>query len=97
MTRVIRLLMLAFLVLLTGARAAQQVAAPRAGTLVEATVASSALKGNLLGDPSESGVAIYLPPSYRMSPEGRYPTLYLLHGYFTGVEVFVVLSGTPGF
>jgi len=97
MTRVVRLLMLAFLVLLTSARAAQQVAAPRAGTLVEATVTSAALKRNLLGDPGESGVAIYLPPNYATSPERRYPTLYLLHGYVTGVEVFGARAGTPGF
>lgn len=97
MTRVVRLATLAFIVLLTNSGAAQQVAVPLAGTLVETTVASTALKGNLLGDPGESGVAIYLPPSYAMSPERRYPTLYLLHGYVTGVEVFGARAGTRGF
>jgi S-formylglutathione hydrolase FrmB len=87
----------ALLVLLIGTRAAQQVAAPHGGTLVEATVASAALKRNLLGDAGESAVAIYLPSSYATSPERRYATLYLLHGYVSGLEVFGARAGTRGF
>jgi S-formylglutathione hydrolase len=52
-----------------------------AGRLVEVKVSAPALKGNLLGDPSEQSVAIYLPPSYDTSPAKRFPTLYLLHGF----------------
>ena len=54
-----------------------------AGRLVEFKLSSPALKGNMLGDPAEQSVAVYFPPSYNTSPEKRFPTLYLLHG-FTG-------------
>jgi S-formylglutathione hydrolase FrmB len=64
---------------------AQGEAAARAGEgrLVEVRLSSPALKGNLLGDPAEQSVAVYLPPSYHTSPSKRFPALYLLHG-FTG-------------
>ena len=52
-----------------------------AGRVVEVKVAAPSLKGNLLGDASEQGVAIYLPRSYDTAPSKRYPTLYLLHGF----------------
>jgi S-formylglutathione hydrolase FrmB len=52
-----------------------------AGRLVEVKVPAPSLKGNLLGDPVEQEVGIYLPPSYETSPTKRFPTLYLLHGY----------------
>src|SRR5258705_5244937 len=52
-----------------------------AGRLVEVKVSAPALKGNLLGDPVEHSVAIYLPPSYDTSPAKRFPTLYLRHGF----------------
>ncbi len=52
-----------------------------AGKLVELKVSAPALKGNLLGDPAEQTVAVYLPPSYDTSPAKRFPTLYLLHGF----------------
>jgi pimeloyl-ACP methyl ester carboxylesterase len=51
------------------------------GRLIEVKVPAPSLKGNLLGDPAEQSVAIYLPPSYDSSPSKRYPTLYLLHGF----------------
>lgn len=51
------------------------------GRLVEVKVAAPALKGNLLNDPTEQSVAVYLPPSYETSPAKRFPTLYLLHGF----------------
>ncbi len=41
---------------------------------------SSALAGNLLGDPAEQEVAVYVPPGYDQSGDKRYPVLYLLHG-----------------
>ncbi len=52
-----------------------------AGRLVEVKLSAPALKGNLLGDPVEQSVAVYLPPSYDTSPAKRFPTLYLLHGF----------------
>jgi S-formylglutathione hydrolase len=51
------------------------------GKLVELKVSAPALKGNLIGDPAEQTVAVYLPPSYDASPAKRFPTLYLLHGF----------------
>lgn len=39
------------------------------------------LEGNLAGDSPDRDVTVYLPPSYAMSPERRYPVLYLLHGF----------------
>ena len=39
-----------------------------AGKLVEVKVLAPALKGNLLGDPAEQSVAVYLPPSYDTAP-----------------------------
>jgi hypothetical protein len=38
------------------------------------------LAGNLLGDPSELDLFVYLPPGYEDS-DRRYPTAYLLHAY----------------
>jgi len=52
-----------------------------AGRLVEVKVSAPALKDNLLGDPAEQTVAVYLPPSYDTAPAKRFPTLYLLHGF----------------
>ncbi len=62
---------------------AQQATPPAAapGRLVEVKVPAPSLKGNLLGDPAEQSVTVYLPPSYDASPAKRFPTLYLLHGF----------------
>ncbi|MBC8217213.1 MAG: ester cyclase [Planctomycetes bacterium] len=51
--------------------------------LVQDEIHSPSLEGNLLGDPATRPVLVYLPPSYETSPEKRYPTVYLLHGYDT--------------
>ena len=51
------------------------------GKVIEVKVASPSLKGNLLGDPVEQSVSIYLPSGYDTSPSKRFPTLYLLHGF----------------
>jgi S-formylglutathione hydrolase len=50
------------------------------GRLVFSTVHSEALGKNLLGDPADAGVVVYLPPSYDAAPSRRYPVVYLLHG-----------------
>src|SRR5215475_8937066 len=65
--------------------------APRpaaAGRLVEFKLSSTSLKSNLLGDPAEQNVAVYLPPSYDASQAKRYPTLYLLHGFTDSIRVW---------
>lgn len=51
------------------------------GILTFQRVHGKSLEHNLLGDTPDRDVMIYLPPSYLSSPERRYPTLYLLHGY----------------
>src|SRR5687767_10897554 len=61
---------------------AQQPARPSfAGKLTFLKIPAPSLKGNLLGDPAEQDVAIYLPPGYEASQSKRYPVVYLLHGY----------------
>jgi S-formylglutathione hydrolase len=89
MTRGARLVTLSFVCFVTATVLGSQVAVPvPAGSLTETKVAASALKGNLLGDPAESRVAVYVPPSYASSPQRRYPALYLLHGFLGDVDVY---------
>ena len=78
---------LLFSISLTATAFAQQATAPAvaAGRVVEVKVSAPSLKNNLLGDPAEQNVTIYLPPSYDTSPTRRFPTVYLLHG-FTGTN-----------
>jgi hypothetical protein len=45
--------------------------------IIHSRIESSHLAGNLLGDPSERDLFVYLPPGYEES-ERRYPTAYLL-------------------
>lgn len=51
------------------------------GTKERIQVHSQALEGNLVGDPAERYVTVYLPPSYKTSAHKSYPVLYMLHGY----------------
>lgn len=51
------------------------------GTKERIKVYSAALEGNLIGDPAEREVTVYLPPSYQKNPESRFPVLYMLHGF----------------
>jgi hypothetical protein len=48
--------------------------------IIHSRIESSHLAGNLLGDPSERDLFVYLPPGYEES-ERRYPTAYLLQAY----------------
>lgn len=52
------------------------------GEMVEIRIESSALAGNLLGDPASRSVAVYLPPGYRQS-DVHYPLFVDVVG-FTG-------------
>lgn len=56
-------------------------AAPAQSAVVDATVHSAGLEHNLLGDPADQPVSIYLPEAYNKEPERRFPVLYFLHGY----------------
>ncbi|MGS2761410.1 alpha/beta hydrolase-fold protein [Sinomicrobium sp. M5D2P9] len=51
------------------------------GTKERFKIYSTAIEGNLIGDPAERDIAIYLPPSYQSTPDGRFPVLYMLHGF----------------
>src|SRR5258705_12141641 len=70
-----------FLLVLFACPALPQQASERvaSGKLIEIRITAPSLKGNLLGDPAEQYVTIYLPPGYDASPSKRYPTVYLLH------------------
>jgi enterochelin esterase family protein len=46
--------------------------------IVHTRIEGTRLAGNLLGDPSERDLFVYLPPGYEES-DRRYPTAYLLH------------------
>lgn len=45
-----------------------------------------ALVGNLEGNAVDRDVLVFLPPSYRIEPQRRYPVVYALHGYSIGAE-----------
>ena len=51
----------------------------RSGKVVEIKIPAPSLKGNILGDPTEQFVTIYLPSDYDASTSKRYPVVYLLH------------------
>lgn len=57
--------------------------------IVHSRLESAHLAGNLLGDPSERDVFVYLPPGYEEEPHRRYPTAYLLHAYGSTAEQLV--------
>jgi S-formylglutathione hydrolase FrmB len=75
--------------LLTPVTLSQQGTAPATTSkLLELKIPSPSLKGNLLGDPAEQPVYVYLPPEYEGSTK-RYPTLYLLHGFTSNSSVWI--------
>ncbi|MDE0560288.1 alpha/beta hydrolase-fold protein [Algoriphagus sp. NF] len=51
------------------------------GTKERIKIHSQALEGNLIGDPAERDVTVYLPPSYASNSDRRFPVLYMLHGF----------------
>lgn len=53
----------------------------RLGRVVIDAYHSRTLEGNPLGDPANRDVAIYLPPSYDMDTEHRFPVVYMLMGF----------------
>lgn len=56
--------------------------------IIHSRLDSPHLAGNLLGDPSERDLFVYLPPGYEDS-DRRYPTAYLLHAYGATAEQLV--------
>lgn len=78
-----------FLTLFSSITLSQQGTASRTTSkLVQLTIQAPSLKGNLLGDPTEQPVYVYLPPGYEGSSK-RYPTLYLLHGFTANSSVWI--------
>ena len=72
------------ILLLAGCTDESNLATPH-GSIAEIIIPAPSLEGNLLGDPTEQRLTIYLPPGYDSSSDKRYPALYLLHG-FTGTN-----------
>lgn len=68
----------------------QAVAVPRqAGPDVRAsTLRSVAVGRNLVDEPSDQKVLVFLPPSYEREPGRRFPVIYLLHGIGDDPEVW---------
>ncbi|MBB3910950.1 alpha/beta hydrolase [Sphingomonas desiccabilis] len=58
-------------------------------TIERITVHAPAIEGNLEGESADRTVLVVLPPSYRSSPQRRYPVVYALHGYSIGAEQWV--------
>jgi enterochelin esterase-like enzyme len=56
------------------------------GKVERIKVHSSAIEGNLQGNPADRDVLVYLPPSYDSSRNRRYPVVYQLHGWLPGGE-----------
>jgi S-formylglutathione hydrolase FrmB len=54
---------------------------PLAGRVDRTTFTSEVLRGNVLGDPHERPLWIYLPPGYDGRTAVRYPTIYVTQGY----------------
>ena len=57
------------------------------GELVEDQITSPSLEGNPLGDPATRNISVYLPPSYDNG--GRFPVIYLLHGFTGNARTFI--------
>lgn len=84
-----RRLAIALVLLLTTVAAARQPAARPAGEVVIHSIAVDALKNNLLGDPAQRNVAVYLPPTYKTRPPGDIQRFTC----FTGISATCKRSG----
>ena len=54
---------------------------PLAGQMHEHVVASRALEGNPLGDPTERPLWVYVPPGYDPDGDEGLPSIYVIQGY----------------
>ena len=57
------------------------------GQVIDETIAAPSLANNILGDPAERDIRVYLPPSYEATDE-RYPVLYYLAGFSERIGAF---------
>lgn len=51
------------------------------GAVERIKVHGKSLEGNLSGDSPDRDVSVYLPPSYKIEKNRRYPVVYMLHGF----------------
>jgi S-formylglutathione hydrolase FrmB len=58
------------------------------GRFEEDVIDSRALRGNVLGDPHERPVWVYLPPGYDDDAGKRYPSVYLIQGLTGQVDMW---------
>ena len=56
-----------------------------AGRLEEVEITSRALESNALGDSPRRPLYVYLPPGYDDDTQRRYPSVYVLQGFFGAV------------
>ncbi|MCB0195070.1 MAG: hypothetical protein KDJ65_24195 [Anaerolineae bacterium] len=64
----------------------------QAKRVIRQDIPAPALAENLLGDPTEQEIAVYLPPSYYTSDK-RYPVVYYLAGYDEGLDdIYILMS-----
>ena len=59
-----------------------------AGRLDEHVIGSELLRDNVLGDPSERPLLVYVPPGYDEQAGTRWPTVYVIQGYAGHVEMW---------
>jgi S-formylglutathione hydrolase FrmB len=71
----------ALLFLTTSIVGQQATASATTSKLLDIKVPAPSLRGNLLGEPTELNVSIYLPPGYDTVAARRYAAVYLLHGF----------------
>lgn len=62
---------------------------PLAGRLDEHVISSQHLRGNVLGDPYDRPLLVYVPPGYGDDPGARYPAVYVIQGYTGQVSMWL--------
>lgn len=65
---------------------------PEGGQMISETIAAPSLANNMLGDPAEREIQVYLPPSYAVT-EQRYPVVYYLAGFSERIGAFAAFTG----
>lgn len=61
---------------------------PLAGQLDRYEFSSAVLRDNPLGDPSTRPLWVYTPPGYDEEPERRFPSVYVVQGYFGALPMW---------
>jgi S-formylglutathione hydrolase len=69
-----------FLPVILAALMSAQTAPCQQTRLIREKVHGQSLQNNVIGEPVDRNVSIYLPPSYWSATQRHFPTVYLLHG-----------------